>query len=161
MEEYKVVTRSVEETKALAERLALILEKGDVISLTGDLGAGKTAFVQGLAEGLGVERRVTSPTFPIIKEYSGRIPLYHFDVYRLTSPAELVDLGYEEYFYDDGACVLEWGDRVSELFPPDYLEVLFERAGEDMREIAFIPRGDRWEERMRDLFGRLRGAIGA
>ncbi|MHB0976440.1 MAG: tRNA (adenosine(37)-N6)-threonylcarbamoyltransferase complex ATPase subunit type 1 TsaE [Candidatus Aquicultorales bacterium] len=145
MEDYEIITRSVEETRALAKELAGYLQPGDVVSLTGDLGAGKTAFVQGLAEGLGVKERVTSPTFTIIKEYSGRLPLYHFDVYRLESAAELVDLGFEEYFFGEGVSVVEWGDRVRSLFPPDYLELSFEHAGPEKRTVKIAAKGERWE----------------
>lgn len=157
MENISITTDSAEQTQALARRLAGQLEKGDVINLTGELGAGKTAFSQGLASGLGVEERVTSPTFAIIKEYSGRLPLYHMDVYRLSSPAELVDLGYEEYFFGDGVTVVEWGDKVIELFPPDYLEVVFELGGIDKRKITFIPNGQRWGKVMGRLFSDFEG----
>lgn len=157
MEKITLTTKSAEETKALAQRLAAELSEGDVLNLTGELGAGKTAFSQGLAAGLGVEDRVTSPTFSIIKEYSGRLPLYHMDVYRLSSPAELVDLGYEEYFFGDGVTVVEWGDKVSELFPPDFLEIVFELDGIDGRKITFIPRGRRWSEMIGRLFSDSEG----
>ncbi|MCL5291563.1 MAG: tRNA (adenosine(37)-N6)-threonylcarbamoyltransferase complex ATPase subunit type 1 TsaE [Actinobacteria bacterium] len=157
--EFKIVTRSPGETKDLAGRLAPNLLRGDVISLVGDLGAGKTVFVQGLAESLGVRERVTSPTFTIIKEYSNGFRLYHFDVYRLESPAELVDLGYEEYFYDDGVSVIEWGNRMASLFPPEYLEIQFELAGEDKREVTFTPKGRRWEEVLGKLFSGLKKEV--
>lgn len=152
-ESYVIVTHSTGETKALARDLASALIAGDVISLTGDLGAGKTVFVQGLAEGLGIKERVTSPTFTIIKEYAGRIPMFHMDVYRLSSPAELVDLGYEEYFFGEGVSIVEWGDRVEALFPPDYLEISIDRLAESDRKLALAPHGSRWIDIAKSMIG--------
>lgn len=159
-DEYRVVTRSARETKGVAKRLAARLHPGDLVSLSGDLGAGKTVFVQGLAEGLGIKERVTSPTFTIIREYFDKIPLYHFDVYRLSSAAELIDLGYEEYFFGDGISVVEWGDKITVLFPPDYLEVVFEFGGGERRALTFRPRGSRWKAAFKELTGALLEEIG-
>jgi len=129
--------------------LAPFLQPGDVISLTGDLGAGKTCFAQGLARGLKIKRQITSPTFNIIKEYSGILPLYHFDLYRFQSPEQLVELGYEEYFFGEGVSVVEWGNKVSQLFPSAYLEIEFTRLGEKTRRLTISGRGRRWQERVR------------
>lgn len=123
----ELTTDSETETKRLAASLAPYLRAGDVISLTGDLGAGKTRFVQGLAAGLGIKESITSPTFTIIKQYRGRLPLYHFDVYRLSGPGELEPLGYEEYFYGDGVTVIEWGDKIKAFLPDDCLTVEMHR----------------------------------
>lgn len=106
---FEWISTSVKETQQMAERLARYLKPGDVLALDGDLGAGKTNFTQGLARGLGVTAVVNSPTFTIIKEYSGRYPLYHMDVYRLEDEWE--DLGFDEYFYGDGITVVEWPSR--------------------------------------------------
>lgn len=102
---------SPEATLALGERLGRLLRPGDVVLLSGTLGAGKTALTQGIARGVGVSRPVSSPTFTILKEYEGRIPLYHFDLYRIEDPDELEALGFADYFYGDGVSVVEWAER--------------------------------------------------
>lgn len=143
--EIKTETMSPSETGALGAHLARFLKPGDIISLTGDLGAGKTRFVQGLAVGLEIQDRVTSPTFAIIKEYmGGRFPLYHFDAYRLEGEKELADLGYEDYFYGDGVCAVEWGDKVAGLIPETALVINIEREGDDSRRFTFIFKDIRW-----------------
>lgn len=111
------ITHSERETRELARQIANLLKRGDVLALEGDLGAGKTTFAQGLADGLGIERKVDSPTFTIIKEYQGRYPFYHMDVYRLDGPE--VELGLEDYFYGDGICLVEWASRVEEVLPEE------------------------------------------
>ncbi|MDO8886011.1 tRNA (adenosine(37)-N6)-threonylcarbamoyltransferase complex ATPase subunit type 1 TsaE [Candidatus Oleimmundimicrobium sp.] len=144
-----VLTKSVSETQKLAEGLAQFLQAGDVISLTGDLGAGKTCFVKGLAHGLRINMKITSPTFALIKEYMSlsNLPFYHFDVYRLKSLQEMLDIGYEEYFFGDGITVIEWGDKVAPLLPKDFLEIKFRRLlEENIREIDIIPHGGRWKK---------------
>ncbi|MDI6891403.1 MAG: tRNA (adenosine(37)-N6)-threonylcarbamoyltransferase complex ATPase subunit type 1 TsaE [Actinomycetota bacterium] len=146
---YKVLTKSSRETQELAGKLTPLLRSGDVLSLTGDLGAGKTCFTHGLARGLGIEKKITSPTFNLIKEYKNAFSLYHFDVYRLQSLTELMELGYEEYFYGDGVTVIEWGDKIAPLLPPAYLEIEFRRLlEENLREVHIIPRGGDWDERV-------------
>ena len=106
------------ETKKFGFALAKELKAGDVIALIGDLGTGKTALTKYIAEALGVEEDITSPTFTIIKEYkSGRIPLYHFDVYRLSGEEEMYELGFEEYFYGNGVCIVEWADKIKGIIP--------------------------------------------
>ncbi len=108
-------TGSEAETEALGEKLAQTLAPGTVIAFTGDLGAGKTAFTRGLARGLGIAERVTSPTFTIVNEYQGgRMPLFHFDMYRLGSAEELFDIGWEDYLRRGGVCAVEWSEKVSE-----------------------------------------------
>ena len=105
----RFVTHSVDETEALGERLAKTLHGGEIIAFTGDLGAGKTAFTRGLARGLGIPMRVTSPTYTIVNEYTGgRLPLFHFDMYRLGSSDELFDIGWEDYLQRGGVCSVEW-----------------------------------------------------
>jgi len=144
-----VITHSPEETRELAKKLAPKLSAGDVINLSGDLGAGKTVFTKGLAEGLEISEPVTSPTFTIIKEYEGRLPLYHFDVYRLFDPDELDELGVDEYFYGDGVSVVEWGDKVEVLLPDLRLEVkLLRLVDENFRRIEINPYGDPWQRKI-------------
>lgn len=149
----ELITNSEAETKQVAKHLAPYLQTGDIISLTGDLGAGKTRFVQGLAEGLDVNEAVTSPTFNIIKQYVGRLPLYHFDVYRLSGPAELTPLGYEEYFYGDGVTVIEWGNKIIEALPHDRLTIEIRRAIElpDRRQLIISAGGPRSKKLMKHL----------
>ena len=126
------VTNSPEETEALGEMLAGRLEPGTVIAFTGDLGAGKTAFVRGLARGLGIAERVTSPTFTIVNEYEGgRLPLFHFDMYRLGSADELFDIGWEDYLARGGVCAVEWSENVSDALDNDCLRVDIRRGERD------------------------------
>lgn len=127
---------SEQETKQIGEAIGRASEPGTVVALIGDLGTGKTTLTKSIARGLGVTETVTSPTFNIIREYkSGRIPLYHFDVYRIGDPDEMFELGYEEYFYGDGICVVEWADIIEELLPEDAVIIRIERgADEEERE---------------------------
>jgi tRNA threonylcarbamoyladenosine biosynthesis protein TsaE len=132
-----VISNSVEETIAIGVKLAKKLKKGDCVALIGDLGSGKTVLTKGIAEGLGVKnpRYVNSPTFVIIKEHEGKLPLYHFDLYRLDRSTILDDESYEEYFYGDGVTVIEWADKIRSLLPKKYIEVKLKVAGENKRKI--------------------------
>lgn len=112
------------ETEKFGVELGRRAGAGDIIALTGDLGTGKTALAKSIAKGLGVTETITSPTFNIVREYrSGRLPLYHFDVYRIADPEEMFELGYEEYFYGDGICVIEWADIIEELIPESAMKI--------------------------------------
>ena len=125
------ITRSPEETRALGERLARALGPGAVVAFTGDLGAGKSAFISGMARGLGIQEPVTSPTFTIVNEYEGgRLPLFHFDMYRLGSADELFHIGWEDYLARGGVCAVEWSENVAEAMEDDALRVDMAR-GED------------------------------
>lgn len=137
------------ETRVLGRRLASIIRPGDVMLLVGELGSGKTTLAKGLASGLGVGEMVVSPTFTLLREYTGRLPLYHLDAFRLEGPWDLYDLGIEEYMDRDGVLVVEWGDRAREFFLDDYLEVRLD-FGEDDEErlIRLIPRGGEWTRRL-------------
>jgi tRNA threonylcarbamoyladenosine biosynthesis protein TsaE len=142
-------TRSSEETKRLAVSLAPILVPGDMIVLSGDLGAGKTTFVQGLAVGLGIAERVTSPTFVLMKEYlGGRYPLMHLDIYRLNTVQDVIDLGYDEFLDPSYVVAMEWGDMVEALLPKDHLNVEFKLVGGDTRSVSLTPKGANWRNRM-------------
>lgn len=143
------VSHSPEETRQFALQLAEHLRPGDVIALQGDLGAGKTCFTQGLARGLGVAGTVNSPTFTIIKEYLGRIPLYHMDVYRMGDGLE--DLGFEEYFYGEGVSVVEWAGMIEPVLPADRLTVEISSVGEMERRICLIPHGDRFKSLCKEI----------
>lgn len=139
-------------TRELAGRLAELLRSGDVILLVGELGTGKTCFVQGIAEGLGVKERVLSPTFTLLREYQGRVPLYHLDAYRLEGSGDLCDLGLDEYLEGEGVMVVEWADRVRDFFTGDCLEVLLDFAGGgEARNISFRAQGDSWRGRLARL----------
>ena len=118
------ITHSPEETAALAQRMAQDLKGGEVIAFTGGMGAGKTAFTRGLARGLGIGERVTSPTFTVVNEYEGgRLPLFHFDMYRLSSSEELYDIGWEDYLARGGVCAVEWSEIVDDALEPDCIRV--------------------------------------
>ena len=110
-------TNSPEETLALGEEFGRKAEKGLIIALTGDLGVGKTLFSKGFAKGLGIDEHITSPTFTIVNEYMGRLPFYHFDVYRIADPDEMYDIGFDEYIFGEGVCLIEWANIIEELIP--------------------------------------------
>ncbi|MBP9920988.1 tRNA (adenosine(37)-N6)-threonylcarbamoyltransferase complex ATPase subunit type 1 TsaE [Proteiniclasticum ruminis] len=130
---------SVRETMELGRKLGESLEIGTTVCLTGDLGTGKTHFAKGLAEGLGVKENITSPTFTIVNEYhSGRVPLYHFDVYRVHDPEEVLQVGFEEYIYGNGIALIEWADLIESILPDQFLQVKIEKTDvEDERKITF------------------------
>lgn len=135
----KVFVLNEYETEKLGIKLAEKLVPGSVVALSGDLGTGKTTFSKAIAKGLGITSLITSPTFTIINEYKeGRLPLYHFDVYRITDEEELYELGYEEYFYGKGVCIVEWADRIEDYLPKDAMRIYIsygEREGERIFEI--------------------------
>lgn len=132
-------TYSAEETAQIGRTLAQQLEPGSVCALVGDLGVGKTVFTQGLAQGLGITEPVCSPTFTIVQVYEeGRMPFYHFDVYRIADPQEMEEIGYEEYFYGNGVTLVEWADLITELMPLSYRKITIEKnleKGYDYRRI--------------------------
>lgn len=136
----KIISHSPEQTKSIGREIGKVAFRGCVIALCGDLGSGKTVFVKGLAEGLEVDDFVTSPTFILINEYSGRFPLYHIDVYRLKSE-DMYDLGYEEYFYGNGVTAIEWAQKISNLLPEEHLQINFEYLNETERQISIIGYG--------------------
>jgi len=127
-------------TQQFASKLANYLSPGNVITLEGNLGAGKTTFTQGLAKGLGITDIVNSPTFTIIKEYYGKYTLYHMDVYRLEDGFN--DIDFEEYFYGDGITVIEWASIIKDILPSDYLNIRFEIVSKDIRNILLEPQGE-------------------
>jgi len=141
-----IVSASPEQTESLGARLAGLLRPGDFVSLHGELGAGKTRFAQGVAYGLGVSREtpVTSPTYTLLNIYPARVPLYHFDLYRLSSDADALDAGFDEYFYGAGVSLVEWPQRLVRLLPAERLEIFFSFLDEHLRKIEFHPFGDRF-----------------
>ena len=132
----QIETSSPEETKKAAADMAAGLAGGEVIAIDGDLGAGKTVFVKGLAEGLGITANVTSPTFNIVKKYSGRLELNHFDVYRIEEPSELYEIGFGEYLESGAVTVIEWAGLVAEELPEDAIHITVEKTGDDTRRIT-------------------------
>ncbi|MBS4175831.1 tRNA (adenosine(37)-N6)-threonylcarbamoyltransferase complex ATPase subunit type 1 TsaE [Bacillus sp. FJAT-49736] len=150
MHVYEWTSNAPHETITFAERLATLLHENDLILLEGDLGAGKTTFTKGIAAGLGIRRTVSSPTFTIIKEYHGRLPLYHMDVYRIQDSYE--DLGFDEYFEGGGVTIVEWSKLIQEQLPPEYLEITIRHQGDQQRKFEFRPKGYRYESLCKELF---------
>jgi tRNA threonylcarbamoyladenosine biosynthesis protein TsaE len=141
-------TASVEQTRDVGSALSSLARPGDVIVLAGDLGAGKTAFVQGFGRGLGVTERITSPTFTLVHVYEGSLPIHHLDVYRLEQLSEALDLGLPEMLDEGGVVLIEWGDAILPLLPHDYLEVRITFGpGDDDRYLALNPVGPAWVPR--------------
>lgn len=135
----KKVMKNEEDTREFGIELAKKLKQGDVIALIGDLGTGKTTLTKSIAEGLGISEMITSPTFTIVQEYTeGRIPLYHFDVYRISDLEEMYELGYEEYFFGQGVCVVEWADQIIELLPEDSIVIRIEYGAYEGERIYHI-----------------------
>ena len=158
------MSTDAEMTRALGSALACELESGDVIVLSGDLGTGKTVFAQGVAAGLDVTERVVSPTFAIAREYAGRLPLHHLDVYRLDHVQEAIDLGLDELF-EDAVTLIEWGEGVRDLLPVDRLEVELsldpaDVAAENLRRITVTPIGPRWTTHASAIADALRAVDG-
>lgn len=136
MNKLRIETFKEEETQEIAGKLAVLLQPGDVITLEGELGAGKTTFTKGIAKGLGIQRNINSPTFTIIKEYNdGRMPLYHMDVYRLEDSDE--DIGFDEYFHGDGVTVVEWAQFIEDYLPEDYLGITISYGEQNSRVLEF------------------------
>ncbi|SFM14575.1 tRNA threonylcarbamoyladenosine biosynthesis protein TsaE [Gracilibacillus orientalis] len=150
MSQYIFETKTEEETRRLANKLALLLRPGEVLTLEGDLGAGKTTFTKGLGAGLGVRRTINSPTFTIVKEYMGEIPLYHMDVYRLEDSEE--DIGFDEYFNGEGITVVEWASFIEEFLPEERLEIQIKRIDEHTRNIIFHPIGGHFDSVCKELY---------
>jgi tRNA threonylcarbamoyladenosine biosynthesis protein TsaE len=144
---------SIEQTRRVGQALGALLAPGDVVLLIGDLGAGKTALTQGIGAGIGVPGVINSPTFTILKEYTGRLPLYHFDLYRIEAPDEVYALGFEDYFAGEGVCVIEWAERgepreqdVPPPWPENYLRITLRADGPDKRMIEVTSAGPRGAE---------------
>jgi tRNA threonylcarbamoyladenosine biosynthesis protein TsaE len=131
-----IETFSAEETKTFGEKIGRSLKPGDIVALTGELGAGKTTLIQGIARGLKINEHVTSPTFTLINEYKGIYPFFHLDLYRLDDPSQIEDLGIEEYFDNkDGIMVIEWAEKLGKLMPNNAMQIKMESTGESERKI--------------------------
>lgn len=147
---YEKMISSLEETENLARRLGSLVQPQDVITLEGDLGTGKTTFTKSFAKGLGVTRNVNSPTFTILKQYEGRLPFNHLDVYRLADSNE--DLGWEELFYGDAVSVVEWAKLIEQDLPTERLQIDLYQVSEFARRFVFTPIGGRYEQLCEELF---------
>ena len=158
------ISHSVEQTQRLGMRLGELLNGGELILLEGQLGTGKTTFTQGLALGMDITANINSPTFTLLKEYPGQLrpgkaggparvgpALYHFDLYRLDDPAEVFDLGFEDYFYGDGVCIVEWAERADLYWPADHLRIRLKMLSETKRGLLFIATGARYCELLRQF----------
>jgi len=139
---------TIEDTNSFGRKLAELLQAGDIITMEGDLGAGKTTLTKAIGAGLGVKRTINSPTFTIIKEYEGRLPLYHMDVYRLENSDE--DIGFEEYFSGEGVSIVEWAQFIEDFLPKERLELTLKHDGE-ARTILLQPIGERYEKLCKEL----------
>lgn len=142
------VIDSVDKTLRLGEKLGMLLNKGDIICLDGDLGAGKTHFTKGIANGLKIDEYITSPTFNIVNEYQGRLKLYHFDVYRVNDPDEIYAIGFDEYIFSDAVSVIEWSHYIEDLIPEERINVTINKLpnkGENYREIVINYFGNRYD----------------
>ncbi len=142
----------LKETEEFGIKLGKLLKSGDILCLNGDLGAGKTTITKSIGIGLGVEEYITSPTFALINQYRGRIPVYHFDVYRLEHVEELYDLGFDEYFYGDGVCIIEWADRIEKMLPEDRIVIDIKKGNSNSERTLYIHGfGKRYEEVIKEL----------
>lgn len=148
----EIILNNLEETEKFGIRLGELLKSGDILCLNGDLGAGKTTMTKSIGLGLGVEEYITSPTFTLINEYKGRVWVYHFDVYRLENAHELYDLGFDEYFYGNGVCIIEWGDKIERMLPKDRIVIDIEKGNNlDERILHISGHGNRYEEILKEL----------
>ena len=140
-----------EMTKHIGEKLGRLLKPNDVIALNGDLGAGKTLLTKAIAASMGIEEYITSPTFTIVQEYEGKLPLYHFDVYRIADEEEMYYIGFEEYLSKGGVCIIEWASLIPNILPKDRLEIELSYAGDSGRNMKITAYGVRYEELAKEL----------
>ncbi|PQQ68294.1 tRNA (adenosine(37)-N6)-threonylcarbamoyltransferase complex ATPase subunit type 1 TsaE [Acetivibrio saccincola] len=147
MKEFK--TFSQEETIEIGKALGRLLNTGDIVCINGDLGTGKTVFTNGIAKSLGIKEHITSPTFTIVNEYSGRVPFYHFDVYRIADSEEMFEIGFEEYLYGEGIVVIEWADIIKDILPEEVIQVTIKKnldLGIDARIIEIVFNGSKYRD---------------
>lgn len=146
----KFTSRSPEETQQLGRYIGQLVQPGDIILLSGPLGAGKTCLAQGIAHGLGVKENPASPSYVLLREFSGRLPLYHMDLYRLDFK-EIDELGLDDYLYGRGACVIEWAEKAEALLPEEHLNIKLAYAGESARDIYIVASGTRYEKLVQQI----------
>ncbi len=155
------ISHSAAQTQRMGMRLGELLQGGELILLDGQLGTGKTTFTQGLAQGMGITENVNSPTFILLKEYAGQLlshtpprrgpALYHFDLYRLDNTEEMIDLGFEDYFYSNGVCVVEWAEKAASFWPTEHLNIRMKMMTETKRGLLFIATGEHYCELLRQF----------
>ncbi|WP_040210665.1 tRNA (adenosine(37)-N6)-threonylcarbamoyltransferase complex ATPase subunit type 1 TsaE [Clostridium polynesiense] len=145
----KITVNNLSETLDLGRKIGMLAKPGDIYCLDGDIGSGKTHLTKGIAEGLGIKENITSPTFTIVNEYhSGRLKLYHFDVYRVNDPDEIYAIGFDEYIFSDGITVIEWAEYIKELIPEDYVHIIIKKSesgNDDLREITITFQGSKYD----------------
>lgn len=148
----KIISPTPQETERIGSLLGTMLIPGDVIALAGELGSGKTTLVRGLAQGMGfLSEEISSPSFTLVNEYQGPLPLFHIDLYRLGDVRELHEIGYEEYISEAGVAVIEWADRIRNAIPNESLWITLQYQSEESREIVMQPQGDRYEKMIEEL----------
>jgi tRNA threonylcarbamoyladenosine biosynthesis protein TsaE len=148
----EIISCSAQKTLGIGKFISGKLKKGDIVCLYGDLGSGKTVLTKGISSGLGVDKdTVASPTFVILRQYKGKLPVYHFDLYRLNSPGDILDLGYEEYFFDEGISVIEWADKLGRLLPREFLRIQLLVAGKNKRKLKISAQGLRYKKLLEDI----------
>jgi len=148
---FSILSETPDKTKKIGKKLAKLIVPGDIILFFGELGTGKTCLTQGIAEELKVKDYVNSPSFTIINEYQGEMPIYHFDLFRVNSYEEIIDLGYEEYFYGKGLTVVEWAEKMEKHLPREYLKILITIVDIKRRKICFLPKGYRFAKLIKEL----------
>ncbi len=151
MKSLKLISHSPEETRNLGVHLGKLALPGDIFLLSGNLGAGKTCLTQGIARGLGSQDQALSPTFVLMRELAGRLPLYHIDLYRLDHIEEIADLGLDDYLYGQGVCVIEWAEKGLGILPAEHLLVKIDYLSDTERSFEFVPRGKRYENLLKQL----------
>lgn len=147
----ELISQSPEATRQIGVKLARRLAAGDTVFLVGNLGAGKTCLVQGIARGLGISDWAVSPSFVLMRELYGRLPLYHVDLYRLDHLEEIADLGLDDYFYGSGVCVVEWAEKGAAVMPPEHLEIQIDYLSDSERRLRFMHHGKRYRDLIRDF----------
>jgi tRNA threonylcarbamoyladenosine biosynthesis protein TsaE len=154
----EIVSNSAEQTRKIGLKLGKLAASGDVIFLVGPLGAGKTCLTQGIARGLGINEYTASPSFVLVREHRGKLPLYHIDLYRLDRIEEVAQLGLDDYLYGNGVCVVEWADKGLSVLPEEHLLIEMQIVSPMKRKLSFMPRGTRYLEMLSKLNSARRGA---
>lgn len=153
----EITSHSPQQTQRIGSQLGELAQAGDVFLLVGELGVGKTCLAQGIAWGLGIDDYATSPSFVLIREYQGRLPLYHIDFYRLDSIKEVIELGLEDYLYGSGLCVVEWAEKGLDVLPEEHLLIRIEYLSENERKLYLEPSGERYREMLCQLSQKVAG----